>query len=148
MSQDGPGIPAVEFVGVTKRYGQACAVDDLSFAVEPGEFFSLLGPSGCGKTTTLRLIAGFEVPDQGQVRLAGVVVNGRRPYERDLAMVFQSYALFPHLTVEQNVAFGLQMRSVPGSEQADRVRGALAMVRLDPDAYQHRRPNQLSGGQR
>ena len=130
-----PELPAVEFRGVAKRYGATPAVRDLSFTVARGEFFSLLGPSGCGKTTTLRLLAGFETADAGEIRLFGEVVNQRRPYERDLAMVFQSYALFPHLSVERNVAFGLEQRKRPAAEIRDRVRAALELVRLDPGVY-------------
>jgi len=143
-----PDLPAVEFRGVAKRYGATPAVRDLSFTVARGEFFSLLGPSGCGKTTTLRLLAGFETPDEGEIRLFGEIVNQRRPYERDLAMVFQSYALFPHLSVERNVAFGLEQRKRPAAEIRDRVRAALELVRLDPGVYATRQPSQLSGGQR
>jgi spermidine/putrescine ABC transporter ATP-binding subunit len=143
-----PDQPAVEFRGVAKRYGSTPAVRGLSFTVARGEFFSLLGPSGCGKTTTLRLLAGFETPDAGEIRLFGEVVNQRRPYERDLAMVFQSYALFPHLSVERNVAFGLEQRKRPGPEIRDRVRAALELVRLDPGVYGTRQPSELSGGQR
>ena len=132
-----PDLPAVEFRGVAKRYGTTPAVRDLSFTVARGEFFSLLGPSGCGKTTTLRLLAGFETPDAGEIRLFGEVVNQRRPYERDLAMVFQSYALFPHLSVERNVAFGLEQRKRPAAEIRDRVRAALELVRLDPGSTRH-----------
>jgi spermidine/putrescine ABC transporter ATP-binding subunit len=143
-----PDLPAVEFRGVTKRYGSTVAVRDLSFTVARGEFFSLLGPSGCGKTTTLRLLAGFEAADEGEIRLFGEVVNQRRPYERDLAMVFQSYALFPHLSVERNVAFGLEQRKRPAREIRDRVRAALDLVRLDPGVYASRQPSELSGGQR
>jgi spermidine/putrescine transport system ATP-binding protein len=126
----------------------------VSFTIERGEFFSMLGPSGCGKTTTLRLIAGFETPDAdgGEVRLLGAVVNDKRPYERQIAMVFQNYALFPHLTVERNIAFGLEQRKpphrVPRTEIADRVRSALQLVRLDPGTFARRLPAQLSGGQR
>ncbi len=143
-----PDLPAVEFRGVAKRYGATPAVRDLSFTVARGEFFSLLGPSGCGKTTTLRLLAGFETADEGEIRLFGEVVNQRRPYERDLAMVFQNYALFPHLSVERNVAFGLEQRKRPAPEIRDRVRSALELVRLDPAIYSTRQPSELSGGQR
>jgi spermidine/putrescine ABC transporter ATP-binding subunit len=138
----------VEFRDVTRRYGPAMAVDGVSFTIRRGEFFSLLGPSGCGKTTTLRLLAGFEVPDAGEVRLFGEVVNRKRPYERGLAMVFQNYALFPHLTVARNVAFGLEQRRVPAAEARTRVARALELVRLDPGTYAARLPAQLSGGQR
>ncbi|MEQ1501447.1 MAG: ABC transporter ATP-binding protein [Myxococcota bacterium] len=142
--------PVVEFLHVTKTFGNYTAVRDISFSIRKGEFFSLLGPSGCGKTTTLRLIAGFEEPneDGGEVRLHGEVVNKRRPYERKLAMVFQNYALFPHLTVERNIAFGLEMRGTPKSEVPDRVRKAMGMVRMDPEQFARRMPAQLSGGQR
>ena len=141
--------PVVQLVRVSKSFGDVKAVDDVSLEIRRGEFFSLLGPSGCGKTTTLRLLAGFEEPDEGgEVRLLGQVVNGKRPYERRVAMVFQNYALFPHLTVERNVAFGLEQRKTPRAELADRVRRALEMVRLEPAAFARRMPAQLSGGQR
>ncbi|MBA2321701.1 MAG: ABC transporter ATP-binding protein [Deltaproteobacteria bacterium] len=142
--------PVVEFRNVSKTFGNYKAVIDLSFTIRKGEFFSLLGPSGCGKTTTLRLIAGFEQPDPdgGQVLLHGRVVNTERPYERKLAMVFQSYALFPHLSVERNIAFGLEMRGTPKTEIPDRIRSAMAMVRMDPGQFARRMPGQLSGGQR
>lgn len=143
-----PGEPVVEFQSVAKRYGAVTAVDAISFRVARGEFFSLLGPSGCGKTTTLRLLAGFETPDAGVVRLLGESVNDRRPYERPLAMVFQNYALFPHLSVERNVAFGLEQRHVPPAQMADRVARALTLVRLDPGVFARRLPSQLSGGER
>jgi spermidine/putrescine transport system ATP-binding protein len=125
-------------------------VNDVSFEIFRGEFFSMLGPSGCGKTTTLRLLAGFEQPDEdgGEVRLLGEVVNRKRPYERKVAMVFQNYALFPHLSVEKNVAFGLEQRRIPKPQIGDRVRHALELVRLKPDVFARRMPAQLSGGQR
>jgi spermidine/putrescine ABC transporter ATP-binding subunit len=142
--------PVVQLVRVSKSFGDVRAVNDVSFEIHRGEFFSLLGPSGCGKTTTLRLLAGFEEPDEdgGEVRLLGQVVNKQRPYERRVAMVFQNYALFPHLTVERNVAFGLEQRKTPKSEIAGRVGRALEMVRLKPDVFSRRMPGQLSGGQR
>ncbi|MCA9489635.1 MAG: ABC transporter ATP-binding protein [Myxococcales bacterium] len=142
--------PVVEFVNVSKTFGDFQAVRGISFHIEKGEFFSILGPSGCGKTTTLRLVAGFEHPDEdgGQVKLHGEVVNKKRPYERQLAMVFQSYALFPHLTVEKNIAFGLEMRKTPKAEIPGRVREAMEMVRLDGSQFGRRLPAQLSGGQR
>jgi spermidine/putrescine transport system ATP-binding protein len=140
----------VQFSRVSKTFGDVRAVDDISFEIHRGEFFSILGPSGCGKTTTLRLLAGFEEPDDdgGEVRLLGEVVNRKRPYERKIAMVFQNYALFPHLSVERNVAFGLEQRKTPRGEIAGKVRRALEMVRLDPDTFARRMPAQLSGGQR
>jgi spermidine/putrescine transport system ATP-binding protein len=138
----------VEFRGVSRRFGDMLAVNDVTFAIRRGEFFSLLGPSGCGKTTTLRLLAGFETPDAGEVRILGRVANRERPYERGLAMVFQNYALFPHLTVARNVAFGLEQRKVRAAEIQARVARALALVRLDPATYAARMPAQLSGGQR
>jgi putative spermidine/putrescine transport system ATP-binding protein len=137
-----------ELLGVSKSFGSARAVDDVSFAIARGEFFSLLGPSGCGKTTTLRLLAGLERPDAGDIRLGGASALLLRPYERKLGMVFQSYALFPHLTVERNVAFGLERRRAPPAEAARRVADALRLVRLDPEEFGRRRPAQLSGGQR
>ncbi len=142
--------PVVEFTGVHKTFGAYRAVVDINFQVQKGEFFSILGPSGCGKTTTLRLLAGFEEPDDngGTERIAGEVVNKKRPYERNLAMVFQNYALFPHLSVERNIAFGLEMRKVPSAEIPPRVKKAMEMVRLDPGQFARRMPAQLSGGQR
>jgi spermidine/putrescine ABC transporter ATP-binding subunit len=142
--------PVVELVGVSKSFGETKAVDRVSFEIRPGEFFSLLGPSGCGKTTTLRLLAGFEEPDQdgGEVRILGQPMNNRRPYERNVSMVFQNYALFPHLNVEKNVGFGLEQRKVAKPEISRRVRESLQMVRLDPDVFARRLPAQLSGGQR
>jgi spermidine/putrescine ABC transporter ATP-binding subunit len=126
------------------------AVHDVSLDVAPGEFLSLLGPSGCGKTTTLRLIAGFDEPepDGGVVRMFGEDVTARRPYQRPIGMVFQNYALFPHLDVARNIAFGLEERRVPRIEIRDRVHHALDLVRLDPATYATRRPGELSGGQR
>jgi spermidine/putrescine transport system ATP-binding protein len=145
-----PAGPVVQLSRVSKTFGDVKAVNDLSFEIRRGEFFSMLGPSGCGKTTTLRLLAGFEQPDEdgGEVRLLGEVVNKKRPYERKIAMVFQSYALFPHLTVERNVAFGLEQRKTPGAQIGERVRRALEMVRLEPETFARRMPGQLSGGQR
>ena len=142
--------PVVQLASVSKSFGDVKAVDDVSFEIRRGEFFSILGPSGCGKTTTLRLLAGFEEPDEdgGEVRLLGETVNKKRPYERKIAMVFQNYALFPHLTVARNVSFGLEQRKTPKSEIDGRVRRALEMVRLKPDVFSSRMPGQLSGGQR
>ena len=130
---------------VSKRFGNAEAVRDVSLAIGDGEFFSLLGPSGCGKTTTLRMIAGFETPDSGQVVLEGTDVTAVPANRRPVNMVFQQYALFPHMTVYENVAFGLKMAHVPRSEHKVRVTEILRVVSLD--GYERRRPRQLSGGQ-
>ena len=150
MSRAGSNQPVVQFIRVSKSFGDVKAVDDVSFEVYPGEFFALLGPSGCGKTTTLRLLAGLEQPDagSGEIRLQGQTVTQTRPYERPLSMVFQNYALFPHLSVARNVAFGLEQRKTPRAEIHQSVRRALEMVRLDPDRFGARMPSQLSGGQR
>jgi putative spermidine/putrescine transport system ATP-binding protein len=142
-------VPIVEFIQVSKRFGPLRAVDALSFEIRRGEFFSLLGPSGCGKTTTLRLLAGFEEPEPGgEIRMAGISVRGKPPYERHLGMVFQNYALFPHLSVERNVAYGLERRHLPRAVIAGRVARALELVRLPAAEFAARRPTQLSGGQR
>jgi spermidine/putrescine transport system ATP-binding protein len=138
--------PVVQFKNVSKFFGDMAAVDDVSFDIRRGEFFSVLGPSGCGKTTTLRLLAGFEEPDAGDICLLGRVVNRKRPYERPLGMVFQNYALFPHLNAGRNVSFGLERRNTPRVEIGDRVRRALEMVRLP--GFENRAVHQLSGGQR
>ncbi|HEU4672675.1 MAG TPA: ABC transporter ATP-binding protein [Candidatus Limnocylindrales bacterium] len=138
--------PAVRLETVTKRYGEVVAVDGIDLEVRDGEFFSMLGPSGSGKTTTLRMIAGFERPSAGRVILHGTDVTARAPYERDVNTVFQDYALFPHMSVGDNVAYGLMIRRVPRSERIGRVAEALRMVRLE--GYERRRPAQLSGGQR
>jgi spermidine/putrescine transport system ATP-binding protein len=130
---------------VTKRFGDAVAVDDLTLSIERGAFYALLGPSGCGKTTTLRMIGGFEDPSEGIVYLGGEKVTDLPPYKRDVNTVFQSYALFPHLSVERNVAFGLERRKVGKAEVKRRVAETLDMVQLGPLAK--RRPAQLSGGQ-
>lgn len=140
-----PATGAVRIDGVTKRYGTAVAVDDLTLDVRPGEFLSLLGPSGCGKTTTLRMIAGFEYPDAGDIRISGRSVLNQPPYRREVNTVFQAYALFPHLSVAENVAYGLQQRRVPKAEQRQRVSEALDMVQLR--SFADRKPTQLSGGQ-
>ncbi len=140
----------VQLSRVSKTFGDIKAVDGISLEINRGEFFSILGPSGCGKTTTLRLLAGFEQPDEdgGEVRLLGQTVNKRRPYERQVAMVFQNYALFPHLSVARNVSFGLEQRKTPKQQIGDRVRRSLEMVRLKPEVFLDRMPSQLSGGQR
>jgi spermidine/putrescine transport system ATP-binding protein len=135
----------VELVSLTKRFGDVTAVDGVDLHVARGEFFSLLGPSGCGKTTTLRLIAGFERPSAGRIVIDGVDVARMPPNERDVNTVFQSYALFPFLSVFDNVAFGLRYRDVPKGERARLVSEALELVRLP--GYEKRRPAQLSGGQ-
>ncbi|HEY6629784.1 MAG TPA: ABC transporter ATP-binding protein [Acidimicrobiia bacterium] len=136
---------AVELSGVTKRFSDDfVAVDGLDLRINDGEFFSLLGPSGCGKTTTLRMIAGFEFPTQGSIRVHGVEMALNPPNERPINTVFQSYALFPHMTVAENVAFGLQMKKVEKSEVAGRVKRVLDQVQLGKRA--DAKPNQLSGG--
>jgi putative spermidine/putrescine transport system ATP-binding protein len=140
------GIAAVRLDGVVKRFGDVLAADGIDLEVQEGEFFSLLGPSGSGKTTCLRMIAGFERPTAGRILLGGVDVGDRPPYERDVNTVFQDYALFPHMTVSENVGYGLMVRKVPRSERAERVSEALEMVRLG--AFGDRKPAQLSGGQR
>jgi putrescine transport system ATP-binding protein len=138
--------PLVRFESVTKRFGDFAAVDALSLDIFQNEFFALLGPSGCGKTTLLRLLAGFETPDAGRVLLSGADLAGVPPYRRPVNMMFQSYALFPHLTVAGNVAFGLKQDRLPKAEIAARVDEMLALVQLQGLA--HRKPHQLSGGQR
>jgi spermidine/putrescine transport system ATP-binding protein len=136
---------AVELSGVTKRFGEFVAVDDLTLEIYEGEFFSLLGPSGCGKTTTLRMIAGFEEPTEGEISVAGEPMRGVPPYRRPVNTVFQSYAVFPHMNVFDNVAFGLRRAGVKGEELRQRVTEACAMVQLE--GFEKRRPNMLSGGQ-
>jgi putative spermidine/putrescine transport system ATP-binding protein len=137
---------AIRLQGLRKSFGETTAVAGVDLEVRDGEFFSMLGPSGSGKTTVLRLIAGFETPTGGGIELAGQDVTGLAPFERDVHTVFQDYALFPHMTVEQNVAYGLKIRKVPKAERLVRARKALAEVRLE--GYGRRRPAQLSGGQR
>ena len=132
--------------GITKRFGASVAVDNVDLDVRRGEFFTMLGPSGSGKTTLLRLIAGFEIPDAGTIALQGKDVTGLPPYQRDVNTVFQDYALFPHFSVEENVAYGLRVRQVPRAERAERVHAVLAMVHMVE--FAQRRPAQLSGGQR
>jgi ABC-type Fe3+/spermidine/putrescine transport system ATPase subunit len=137
---------AIKLQQVTKTFdGKVVAVDGVTLDIKAGEFFSLLGPSGCGKTTSLRMIAGFEMPDAGRVHVGGQDITDVPVHRRDMGMVFQSYALFPHRTVAENVAFGLRMRDVPKSEIAKRVAAALAQVALT--GFEERRPSQLSGGQ-
>jgi spermidine/putrescine transport system ATP-binding protein len=136
---------AVELAGVTKRFGEFVAVDELTLDIYEGEFFSLLGPSGCGKTTTLRMIAGFEEPTEGGISVAGDPVRSVPPYRRPVNTVFQSYAIFPHLNVFDNVAFGLRRAGVKGEELRGRVIDACEMVQLS--GFEKRKPNMLSGGQ-
>jgi ABC-type Fe3+/spermidine/putrescine transport system ATPase subunit len=138
-------MSSVELRNVTKRFDGVTAVDSLDLDVREGEFLSLLGPSGCGKTTTLRLIAGFEQPDEGEIRIAGRDVAGLPPYRRDVNTVFQSYALFPHLTVLENVAYGLKQGRVGRDRRQQRAQELLNLVHL-PDVGA-RKPRQLSGGQ-
>ncbi|MCA1999267.1 MAG: ABC transporter ATP-binding protein [Hyphomicrobiales bacterium] len=138
--------PLVTFEGVTKRFGGVTAVDDLTLAIYPGEFFALLGPSGCGKTTLMRMLAGFETPDSGRIAIDGQDLAGIPPYRRPTNMMFQSYALFPHMSVEDNIAYGLRQEGQPRTEIARRVAEMLALVKLE--GLGRRRPDQLSGGQR
>jgi putative spermidine/putrescine transport system ATP-binding protein len=139
-------VPAVTLEGLERAFGDVKAVDGIDLEIADGEFFSMLGPSGSGKTTTLRLIAGFEIPTGGRVLLHGQDVTSVPPFDRDVNTVFQDYALFPHMTVGQNVAYGLEVRKVPKAEREARVADAMRMVRLE--GYENRRPGQLSGGQR
>jgi putative spermidine/putrescine transport system ATP-binding protein len=141
-----PAARAIELIGVSKHFGDVVAVDDVSLAIDQGEFFSLLGPSGSGKTTVLRMIAGFEHPSSGRILLAGRDVTERAPYDRDVNTVFQDYALFPHMTVEENVQYGLKVKGVGRAERRRRAGELLEIVRLG--AYGARKPTQLSGGQR
>ena len=136
---------SVRLSGVTKRFGDVLAVDDVNLEVADGEFFSLLGPSGCGKTTTLRMIAGFEFPTSGSLTIHGREMALNPPNERPVNTVFQSYALFPHMTIEENVGFGLKMKKVPSADIAQRVKRTLDMVQLSHRAAAS--PAQLSGGQ-
>jgi len=139
-------IPAVALEDLEKTFGDVAAVAGINLEIADGEFFSMLGPSGSGKTTTLRLIAGFELPTAGRVLLHGNDVSQVPPFDRDVNTVFQDYALFPHMNVGQNVAYGLEVRKVPRAERDARVADAMAMVRLE--GLEQRRPGQLSGGQR
>jgi len=141
-----PSTIAVSLRGLTKRYGQVTAVDGIDLDIREGELLTLLGPSGSGKTTTLRMVAGFELPSEGTIHLGGVDVTTRPPFERDVNTVFQDYALFPHMSVAENVGYGLRVRKVPRAERRERVVAALAQVRLND--FGDRRPSQLSGGQR
>jgi spermidine/putrescine ABC transporter ATP-binding subunit len=136
---------SVELSELTKRFRDVIAVDDVNLSIRQGELLTLLGPSGCGKTTTLRMIAGFETPSDGEVSISGRSVTNIPSYNRDTGMVFQQYALFPHMTVADNIAFGLEMKGIPDNEIEERVRDALSLVHLEElgDRY----PNELSGGQ-
>src|SRR5207248_3216431 len=143
---DPPARPLVRFENVTKRFGATTAVDRLSVDIFAGEFFALLGPSGCGKTTLLRLLAGFESPEAGRVLLEGADLAGTPPYRRPTNMMFQNYALFPHLSVQRNVAFGLRQEGMPRRQIEARVSEMLALVKLE--GFGRRKPDQLSGGER
>jgi spermidine/putrescine transport system ATP-binding protein len=144
-SPGGQTVPDVEIIDVTKRFGDVTAVDRMQLRVDRGTFYSFLGPSGCGKTTTLRMIAGFEQPSEGEILLAGQPIAGVPPYRRNVNTVFQHYALFPHMDVAQNVGYGLRQRKVERKDEARRVSEALALVRLD--GYERRRTWEMSGGQ-
>lgn len=139
-------VPLIRFEGVTKRFGETTAVNDVSLSIYEREFFALLGPSGCGKTTLMRMLAGFETPDAGRITLGGEDLAGIPPHKRPVNMMFQSYALFPHLTVADNIAFGLKMEGMKKAQIADRVEEMLALVKLG--GFGARLPHQLSGGQR
>jgi putrescine transport system ATP-binding protein len=143
---DVDAVPFIEFRNVTKRYGSVAAVDDLSLSIYEREFFALLGPSGCGKTTLMRMLAGFEELTEGTVLLDGVDLSSTPPYRRPVNMMFQSYALFPHMNVEKNIAFGLKQEGMPKGEIADRVSEMLTLVKMQD--FARRKPDQLSGGQR
>src|SRR6266567_3161793 len=143
---DPPRKPALKLLGVHKNYGSVVAVAGVDLVVDEGEFFTLLGPSGSGKTTLLRLIAGFERPDAGRIELGGRDVTTLPPNARETNTVFQDYALFPHMSVADNIGYGLKVKGVPRGQRRERVGRALKMVRLE--GLEHRRPNQLSGGQR
>jgi spermidine/putrescine transport system ATP-binding protein len=143
MSQDG-GV-AITLEGVGKRFGSVVAVRETSLEIRDGEFFSMLGPSGCGKTTTLRMIAGFEIPDEGRILLRGADVTDVPPNQRNVNTVFQHYALFPHMSVSDNVSFGLELKKVPRGERRERVAEMLKVVELE--GMEKRKPQQLSGGQ-
>ncbi|MGB3022218.1 MAG: ABC transporter ATP-binding protein, partial [Methyloceanibacter sp.] len=138
--------PAVRLVNLSRRFGSIRAVDDVTLDVAEGEFFAMLGPSGSGKTTCLRLIAGFEQPSKGHIEIFGETAEGVPPYKRNVNTVFQDYALFPHMTVGENVAYGLKIKGIARAEREAKARDALAMVKLA--GYEDRRPAQLSGGQR
>jgi spermidine/putrescine transport system ATP-binding protein len=144
-ARDVGSSPDVELLDITKRFGSVTAVDRMNLRIERGEFYSLLGPSGCGKTTTLRMIAGFEQPTEGEITLAGQPIAGVPPYRRNVNTVFQHYALFPHMDVARNVGYGLRQNKVGKADEARRVSEALALVRLS--GYERRRTWEMSGGQ-
>ena len=144
--QDETAKPLIEFSNVTKRYGAFTAIDQVDLKIYPREFFALLGPSGCGKTTLMRMLGGFETVTEGRITIDGVDMNGIPPNKRAVNMMFQSYALFPHLTVAGNLAFGLKRSKMPKSEIDGRVEEMLRLVQLQK--FSHRKPHQLSGGQR
>src|ERR1700731_3873759 len=139
-------MPLLEISDASKHFATTAAVEHVSLSVERGEFFALLGPSGCGKTTLLRLIAGFETPDSGHILIDGTPMNGVPPYARPVNMMFQSYALFPHLDVAGNIAFGLQQERMERRRRAARVDEMLALVQMT--GFAKRRPHELSGGQK
>lgn len=145
MTETSRNSMALSLTGVIQRYGSVTAVDNVSFDVQAGEFFALVGPSGSGKTTLLMLIAGFETPQAGRVEIGGVDVGAVPPQDRNIGVVFQNYALFPHMTVKDNVGFPLRMRRIPKQEREHRIRSALDLVRLANKATAY--PSQLSGGQ-
>ncbi len=143
---DSNAKPLIRFDTVTKRFGDAVAVDHLSLNIFEGEFFCLLGPSGCGKTTLMRMLAGFETPSEGSITLGDQNLAGVPPYRRPVNMMFQSYALFPHMSVEKNIAFGLKQDGMPKDQIVERVGEMLRLVQLEKLARRY--PSQLSGGQR
>lgn len=144
--KNGTPTPLVRFEGVARRFGDTAAVDGVTLDIAEGEFFALLGPSGCGKTTLMRMLAGFEAPDEGRILLAGKDIGALPPHRRPVHMMFQSYALFPHLSVARNIAFGLRQQRMGKAEIAARVEEMLALVRME--GLGERKPDQLSGGQR
>ena len=143
---DPAATPLIRFENVVKRFGEFTAVNTVSLDIYEREFFALLGPSGCGKTTLMRMLAGFEEPTEGRITLAGKDLAGVPPYKRPVNMMFQSYALFPHMSVEDNIAFGLKQAGMPNADIKARVEEMLALVKLE--AFAKRKPHQLSGGQR
>ncbi|MBA3813174.1 MAG: polyamine ABC transporter ATP-binding protein [Alphaproteobacteria bacterium] len=144
--QDSKAKPYIHLEGVSKEFGGHVVVDEVSLSIYQGEFFSLLGPSGCGKTTLLRMLAGFEMPSRGKIYIDGIDVTHRPAYDRPVNMMFQSYALFPHMTVEQNISFGLKQERISKTEIKQRVSDVLKLVQMEK--YGSRKPHQLSGGQR